>query len=346
MATIQKRGNKWRVQIRRRGFPHQARTFGKKTDAQAWARKIESQMDQEEYVPETNITLSELIDRRIKEAYPDPCAHRTYRQQLEWWRQELGASYARLVTPEAIAVAVERLKQRTNRYGAPLGPASINRYLACLSAVYRDAVKHWHLLKRNPVREVARKREPKGRQEYLNQEQIRALLSACRAHKNPYLYTATALALCTGMRRGEIEGLTWDRVSLREHKITLTTSKTGEPRIVPLYGVGHEALTEYAKTSRRIDSPLVFPGRAGDPTKRTDIGHDFHEVVKTAGLENFRFHDCRHTAASLLANSGAELLDIMKILGHKQLETTKRYAHLTEKRSHQVARKMAEEFLP
>jgi len=91
-----------------------------------------------------------------------------------------------------------------------------------------------------------------------------------------------------------------------------------------------------------ISDELVFAGRGGEPL---NIRSAWDSAVKAAKLDNFRFHDCRHTAASYLAMNGATLLELSQILGHKTLSMVKRYAHLTEQHLHNVVERMNTAFL-
>ena len=109
--------------------------------------------------------------------------------------------------------------------------------------------------------------------------------------------------------------------------IRLDKTKNGERRSIPLVGHGLELL----KTHRNvisIDSAYVFPRK--DEKKPIEIRKHWEKAVKEAKIINFRFHDLRHTAASYLAMEGATQIEIADVLGHKQLQMVKRYAHLSE----------------
>jgi integrase len=145
------------------------------------------------------------------------------------------------------------------------------------------------------------------------------------------------------MRRGEIMNLTWDRVDLHRRAITLRPedTKSQERRSAPIVGHAHEVLKELSKV-RRIDTHLVFPAPVDGRTepKPIDITSAWERALKKAGIEDFRFHDLRHTAASYLAMNGATLAEIAEVLGHKTLQMVKRYAHLTESHTSKVVERM------
>jgi len=171
------------------------------------------------------------------------------------------------------------------------------------------------------VRKVKHLKEPAGRLRYLTREEVQRLLAEC---KNPNLRAVVSLAVNTGMRRGEILGLTWENVDLRNGFILVGQSKNGDRREIPINGAAHEALKAIV---RRIDTPHVFCDKKGNVFKGGR--NAFERACKRAGIYNFRFHDLRHTAASFMAMAGVDLMAIKQILGHKTIQMTLRYSHLS-----------------
>ena len=92
---------------------------------------------------------------------------------------------------------------------------------------------------------------------------------------------------------------------------------------------------------RRVDTGLVFPSEAGLPKFPQ---RQWEEALRAAQIEDFRFHDLRHSAASYLAMSGATLAEIAEVLGHKTLAMVKRYSHLTEQHTSMVVARMTAKF--
>ncbi len=133
-------------------------------------------------------------------------------------------------------------------------------------------------------------------------------------------------------------GLTWDNVDLLQGRITLHETKNDERRVVPLVGKALELLKGHAKV-HRINTPLLFPGKS-KAHKPMDLRAPWLEVLRVAQIDDFRFHDLRHSAASYLAMNGATLAEIAEVLGHKTLEMVKRYAHLSEAHTAGVVEKM------
>ncbi len=150
----------------------------------------------------------------------------------------------------------------------------------------------------------------------------------CDNHLKPIVITA----LHTGMRRGEILKLTWDDVDIQHGFITLTDTKNGDGREIPIDNTLRETLNRlprlFVETGGQKELvPYVFY----DPKslkRYKSIKRSFHTALKNAGIKDFRFHDCRHTFASQLVMSGVDLTTVKELLGHKDIKMTLRYAHL------------------
>jgi integrase len=203
-------------------------------------------------------------------------------------------------------------------------------------------VKEWEWIDDTPMRKVAKPTESGGRKRFLSDDERHRLLKACKDSSNAYLYPVVVLALSTGMRSGEIMGLTWDVVDLNRGRAILHETKNGDPRAVAITGHALEVVKEMGKV-RRIDSNLLFPAKRiapQKPQKPMSLRHDWEAALKVADIDDFRFHDLRHTAASYLAMNGASLAEIAEVLGHKTLQMVKRYAHLSEGHTSRVVESM------
>jgi len=172
---------------------------------------------------------------------------------------------------------------------------------------------------------------------FLAYEERGRLLNECRKSNSSDLYCAVVLALSTGARRMVVVGLRWGQVDFARRAITLLETKNGEIRSLPLVGHAFDLMAERAKV-RRIDTDLVFPGRKRN--RPIDLRFPFETAVKRAGIEDFRWHDLRHSAASYLAMGGANLAEIAEVLGHKSLAMAKRYAHLSQAHTSRVVEAM------
>ncbi len=161
---------------------------------------------------------------------------------------------------------------------------------------------------------------------YLETEEYERLLVELPGHVRPVV----VMAANTGMRKEKILSLRWDQVNLAQRVIILTDTKRGDRRGVPLNSTTMELLRELMRERARrgLTSPYVFVNPlTGDRWK--DVGRAFESALRRAGIENFRFHDLRHHAASWLTMAGVDLLTVASILGHKDLRMTQRYSHLS-----------------
>ena len=277
-------------------------------------------------------TLTQVIDRYLEECLPRHAGsdRKAIRQRLGWWPAELGGERLSAVTPAVLEGYRERLERKDNeRSGRGVISGTTQRhYLKQLGALLGQAVK-WRLIETNPMNQVAKPPGSPGRVRFLDREELPRFLAACRASNCPGFYAAVLLALSTGMRRGEMRQLTWERVDLERGHIVLdqATTKGRVTRGVPLTGEALAVLREHARV-RRLDSALLFPGRDG--RKARDFSRPFAAALQEAGLTNFRWHDLRHTAASYMVMSGASLATVGALLGHRTLQMTQRYAHLAD----------------
>ena len=327
--------------MRLKGAATQTATFKRLTDVRLWAQSTEAAIREGRHFKTTEAkrrTAGEMIDRYIAGVLPGkPKSAKCQRQQLAWWRAELGALSLADVTPAVLAEVRDKFAGGVTVRGKQRGPGTVNRYLAALSHAFTIAVKEWGWLDDNPLRKVTKPKEPRGRVRYLGDDERARLLAACKESDSAGLYPAVVLALCTGARRMEILGLRWGQVDFARRAITLLETKNGEIRSLPLVGHALDLMGERAKV-RRIDTDLVFPGRKKH--RPVDLRTPFETALKRAGIEDFRWHDLRHSAASYLAMNGATLAEIAEVLGHKTLAMVKRYAHLSQAHTTRVVEAM------
>ncbi len=346
MANIEKRISKggdisYRVKVRLKGFPVQSATFKRKTDAGIWAQQTEAAIREGRHFRTTKAkkhTLAELINKYTKEVL-ELRESSTANQQhyLKYWKECIGSYVLADVTPALISEHRNSLIGRINDYGKSISPSTANRYTTALGHVFTVAVQEWEWIEQNPVRRITKLKEPRGRVRFLDDDERYRLLEACKESENPLLYLIVILALSTGARKNEILQLRWDDIDFKRGLITVHNTKNGERRSLPLKGLAYELMRKHAQV-RQIRNALVFAStKTGKPI---DIRSAWETALKRAEIEDFRFHDLRHSAASYLAMNGASLVEIAEILGHKTLQMVKRYAHLSEKHTSAVVENM------
>jgi integrase len=348
MATIEQRrasdgSISYRAKVRLNGHPPEYATFKRKTDATKWAHSVEVAMREGRHFKTAEAkkhTFAELVDRYLKEVVPDrPKNAANTERHLRFWKQKLGTLALADITPALLVRYRNELLAETTRLKKPRSNATVVRYLASISHAFTVAMKDWQWVTDNPVSKISKPRQARGRERYLSDDERERLLTACRASSNRYLLPVVVLAISTGMRRGEIMNLRWSDVDLKRGTIILTATKNDTSRAVPLSGLALTLLQDLAKV-RRLDTPLLFPGTL--PQKPMDLKKPWEQAMAQAKLQDFRFHDLRHTAASYLAMNGATTMEIAAVLGHKTLQMVKRYSHLTNSHTAQVVTAMNE----
>jgi len=340
----------YRVQVRVKGWPAQSNTFPNRADAVKWGRSTEAAIHEGRHFPTaraSRMQFVEAVNRYRETVLADVKARsrHTREQHLNYFAEAFAGLTLAQVTPDRVAEARDKLastkfgrgKTKKSRSGA-----TVNRYLATLSHLFSVAQREWRLVDRNPVREISRKKENKGRVRYLSDEEREALLEACGTSEWPPLNALVTLAISTGARRGELLGLTWDRVDLKKGRATVLDTKIGEPRVLPLVGKSLDALRAL-KLQGSAHSPFVFPHPNGRPEPLYWFDSYWLEALKVAGIDEFRFHDLRHTCASYLAQRGASTLEIADVLGHKSLAMVRRYSHLAVDHKASLMERMARE---
>ncbi len=236
------------------------------------------------------------------------------REMIEIWKTGVGDVPLKDLSQRKI----ERfLNRRMKKDG--ISAATRNRHLTMLKAMLNKALK-WGMISQNPAVDIERLREKNGRLRFLDQEEIRRFLNAASDCFRPILVTA----LHTGMRRGEIINLMWPEVDLKNRIITVLESKSGKKRMIPIDDTLHETLHIFPSRFKR--GYVFLSPRTGE--RWVDFKKQFHTAIDRAGIEDFRFHDTRHTFASHLVMAGVDIKTVQELLGHATLTMTMKYSHL------------------
>ena len=340
---LRKNGKKsFFVRIRMKRQPEVTASFDRLTDARIWASSTENAMREGRYINTYEAqkhSLGDLVERYIREVLPKkPNVSSDYAFYLEWWKSQIGDVLLSELTPVLISEYRDLLSKKITKRKTLISHATINRYLAALSSAISTAINEWGWMEDNILRKVSKLKEPRGRTRYLSDEERNRFITACRESKNTDLYIAVILALSTGGRKNEIWGLSWKCVYLKNGFITFMETKNNEPRSAPLTGHALELMLERSQIPR-IDTDLVFPSRV-DPQKHFDFRRPFQMALKAAQIEDFRWHDLRHCAASYLVMAGVDMRTVAEILGHKTMQMTQRYTHLSPEHLKDAVSKM------
>ncbi|MGE4406027.1 tyrosine-type recombinase/integrase [Pseudomonas sp.] len=274
-----------------------------------------------------NTTFAELADRYLEfvAAQKAVAAKRIFVKEL---KNEFGAVKLNALTLAAVEGWQARLLTQPrpgrakNSIRGPLSVASANRHLACLKHMLTKA-HEWELIGKDALdrlRRVKLMKEENRRSRFLSLAEIQELIEAADNNLRPVLI----FALNTGCRKGEILGLTWDRVDLKHGFIHLDKTKSGHGRDIPINATLQNCLKGLV---RRLDTNLVFynPATGG---RWHDLKRSFASACRRAKIHDFHFHDLRHTFASQLVMAGIDLTTVSRLLGHASLTMTLRYSHL------------------
>jgi integrase len=318
MATIEKRGQFWRVKVRRAGLPAQTKTFNNWTHAQQWARSVESDLDKGIVVDRRTaqrLSLAEVLERYRREVTPAKrgSADENLRLKAMAQRPFARVRMSALTSSQLATYRDERLKV--------VSGATVNREFSVLSHAIDTARREWDVyLPTNPCTLVRRPPQGRPRDRRLQGDEEKRLLAACRGARNKWLVHFVTLAIETGMRRSELLGLLWDNVDLERRTALLPLTKNGDSRGVPLSSHAVEVLRAL---------PPSANGRVFGELTREALKQSFNRATGRAGITGLRVHDLRHEATSRFFEKGLNVMEVASVTGHRTLQMLKRYTHLS-----------------
>lgn len=329
--AIRKRMNKngvtWQVDYRDPQGKRVMKCFPKKADAEAYLGKVKAVKREERYYDvfdvkkENQTPFNELADRYV-ENFGTQKSFKGFKSHVV---RELRETFGNRRLSEISYLDLETFRNRRKatptKAGKPRTDASVNRDMAILGHLLSKAVE-WGMLEVSPLKKEKRLmfKENNHRLRFLSEAEIEALLKVCCTH----LKAIVEVALLTGMRRGELLGLKWEQI--QNGFIYLTETKSGKARQIPIND-RLAAVFREIRLSNQLKSPYVFCDSQG--RRFYEVKRSFTSACRRAGIEDFRFHDLRHTFASRLVMRGASLKAVQELLGHADLKMTMRYAHLS-----------------
>lgn len=313
MATIRKRDGKFQAQVRRGGVFKSA-TFFKKSDAEAWARQVEAavcsgRVQPFEYEPSC---LAEIVERYKREITPAKRGREfedivlTAMLREKWMHlplQQLGPRHF-------AAYKQARLEK--------VSASTFRRQYGLLLAILRHAEQEWQwVTPTSSATKITLPKAPKTAIQRISEADETAIFAATDNLKNPYMKPLIALAITSGLRRGELLSLRfkdWDRAG---NWLLVREAKSGHPRQVPLFGKGLDAVASLWPSNH----DMIFP------ITPNAVKLNWNRLRVSAGLPNVRFHDLRHEAISRLFEKGLTVPEVAAISGHRTPSQLFRYAH-------------------
>ncbi|TPH18499.1 tyrosine-type recombinase/integrase [Litorilituus lipolyticus] len=321
MASIQvlhrKSGKRYRVQFMKNG-KRIGKVFSRKKDAELYIAQLTVNDQLADSL--TDSTLSSLTisqaNKEFLEQYSGKCS--SMKQRLSFW----SSNYGDICIGKFTRFHIKQGMNKLNEIG--YAPATLNRFKAAISAVFTYLGDEYDV-PINPARQVRQQKENNARCRYLSDEERIILLDTVKKSYWNKLYLLVLLAITTGARRGDLIKLRWSDINFTARTATVDVTKNGEPRVLPLTTDVVKELSKY----REIGGGYIF----NHPSKLNEYFRNFdchwRSALIEAKIDNFKFHDLRHTAASYLAMANIQIGQIADILGHKTLDVTKRYIHLS-----------------
>lgn len=317
MATIRKLRGRWQAAVRRKGMQPRSKSFDTKSDAERWARSLESELDRCGALPDTraaeNTTLTQILTR-----YRDEVSSKKRSQVSEMAR--INAILRRPIGHRTLALlsSSDLATYRDERLKA-VAPATAIRELSTISHAIDTARREWSIhMAQNPCKLVRRPSPPQGRTRRLEGNEEQVLLAAADKGRVRYLRPLITLAIETGMRRGELLALRWQHIDLEKRVAHLPMTKNGGSRDVPLSTRAVETLSSL----RTGESETVFTAAPNA------VRLAWERLTRRVGLNDLHLHDLRHEAVSRLFEKGFNVVEVASISGHRELRMLARYTHL------------------
>lgn len=318
----------WQARVRKKGQPVQVKTFDKKSQAQAWARQIESEIDRGVFVSRSEAeqtTLSGAIEEYIKDVTPHLHGSAGAVSSLRQIEKYMGAYSLAALTPVLIN------EYRDARL-ASVSPTTVRHDLACLSRVlsWLEKERQIYLPLGNVVKRIRLPRPNRGRERRLEAGEYDRLMEEARAYGGDMPHIIP-WAIESGMRREKIINMRWEHIDWDRHVLLIPSLPGEKPVPVRL------PLSDSALAILRLLEGRQPEGAIWAMTSPNSVSKAFAVIRERAGLEDIHFHDLRHEATSRLFELGLNAMEVSAITGHKTLEMLKRYTQL---RPEDLARKI------
>lgn len=328
MAVIERRGGRWRALVRVKGHPSASRTFNGRKAADDWAKATEDALRAGKAAPGAAVTLSDLIDRYVKEIGRFKPVSDTKRGNLRRWEESLGERDVSTLTGADVLGHVA---------GREVSPATMAMEVGFLAEVLAAGRSLWGLTipdvigaSRPTLRRTGAVGKPQSRERRPEPEELEALAGFYRYNlgKIP-MRDLIPFAIDTAMRMGEITRLRWEdyrpgpkpMVLIRDRKDP--KAKAGNDAWVPLLGQAAAIIERQPRTG-----DLIFPFKEGS------VGDNFRRACERLQIADLHFHDLRHEGVSRLFEQGYTIEQVAMVSGHRDWKSLKRYTNLRPESLH------------
>jgi len=345
--AVYKRKSAWYIDFYYQGRRYRQRVGSRRKDAQEALNRVRIQIAEGTYVPVRErpdplvpateavsfITFVEGEFLPWSEAQHSANHHTRLKSIVNRHLKDIFANstLTAITTKDVEDYKVRRLRRGRYRRGRriyPVTEATVNRELCCLKVILRKA-EEWGFIPFSPARTVRTFREKPAEPVLLSAEEIARLLEAVSAHLRALL----ACIVYAGVRKTELFQLRWEDINWGEQQLVVASrreqhTKNYESRSIPINDALLEALLHHREHYARSKSPFVFSNRQGCPY--TDLREPLNAAAKRAGIgERVKLHQLRHAFCSHALMAGIDARTVQKWMGHKDLKTTLRYAHVS-----------------
>lgn len=328
MAVVERRGKKWRALVRLKGHPTASRTFNGRKAADDWGRATEDALRAGKAIPGESPTVSDLVDRYVKEMARFKPVSATKRGNLRRWEESLGDREVASLTGQDVLDHVA---------GRDVTPATMAMEVAFLAEVLAAGRSLWGYTipdvvaaVRPTLRRAGAVGKPQERDRRPTADELAALADYFRFNFGRIpMRDVVPFAIETAMRMGEIVGLRWEdyrpsdkpTILIRERKDPL--NKSGNNQWVPLLGQAAAIIERQARTGS-----LIFP------YKQDSVGAAFRRACERLQIADLHFHDLRHEGVSRLFEAGYTIEQVAIVSGHRDWKSLKRYTNLRPESLH------------
>jgi integrase len=362
-SLSQRENGTWRAQVSANG-QRISKTFKTKAEGQAWLRSIKNEADQGVDHQAGRVTLMDYLEQWLNTARLS-LRLKTAQQYEQVIRKHITPRIGSIPVSELRLVKVEAFYSELLQCG--VGVRTVRIVHAVLHRALEKAVRY-QLILSNPTHGAALPKESQGEMRILEPDQVSQFLIAAKGSRFEALYY---LAITTGMRQGELFGLKWTDLQWQSGKLHIQRQVQNVPgvgwafvepktrsgrRTIHLSENVLQVLREHKQSQEILkqfagehwqENNLIFPSKVGTPFDRSNLRADFNRILDQAGLPRIRFHDLRHTAASILLNQGVPVIVVSRRLGHSKASITLDvYGHLINEMDGEAARVMDEKVMP
>ena len=311
MPTPTKRSNgSWQVKIRLAGFPAESQTFDTKARASAWGHAREAEL-KAQGTNRTKASFQDAIDRYIEKVCPEHKSGDNEAKRLKALVRAPGLLPVLKPISEVTAVDLSRFRDiRLEQVSV----ATVRKEMTIVRSVLESARRDWGMIVVNPITDVKRPPAPPDRKRLFTEDETKKILAALKYEGDVVtmqhqVAIALLLGLETGMRAGEMVGMTWRVVNLRHKYVTLPKTKNGDERDVPLSAKAIELVGKL----KGLSKTHVFT------ISSASLDALFRNAKKLCKIEDLHFHDSRANAITMLAGK-LDILDLARMIGHRDID--------------------------